>query len=474
MVDQLPHELSSSEFIPSSKDLHRITDLIAGDETDFDTTRWIQDNITSIRQATGNGKHKTLYYPASGADILRPLYAYDVSHLITIDPETYYENLLEKQLQQLNIPFSSSRPNSTTKQVVFELEGKSRTITQSTEDARLVSPADFSLPQVDILHLYFPTGADTSIKSDEIYLREKYGKKWFEKRYDTDAQEQMRNDPNAPKVEEATGQYPTAIEGIETRFGQKNYQMVQEGGYFVFNEERISPYDFPQSLLQITGLSERKITGRHPFRVTTSFYPSKEQLKTRDRTGYIYKKERQVSSDVVAVMREALDHSFWRGYAFAEFERGEFVYLGFDPDKQLEVTTTITNDYKEHMKQVQEYAARFRNLAISEDLVKEYVQQSEELYTEWVSTTQRKLNEFLGKYQEVSEAYLQDKITSEQAQEELGIVQSGEQYIPYKNTKWPLAAQLTSGSHESTQYVYDIIEQFAAADLSNLTSLSAK
>ena len=37
---------------------------------------WIAQNITTILKATADGEHQTMYYPACGTDLIRPLLAY--------------------------------------------------------------------------------------------------------------------------------------------------------------------------------------------------------------------------------------------------------------------------------------------------------------------------------------------------------------------------------------------------------------
>ncbi len=262
-------------------DLSKVVDLVAGKNADGSKRDWVEDNIISIREKVKGSKHSTIYYPASGRDLIRPLFAFDADHLIAVDNDPQLSGETEKQLKEMGISFSSSHSEDLkTSDTTFELGGKKRRITQICKDARYVRLSDLGLEQVDILHIYAPSGADEDITEEDLYLQEKYGRNWRFKNFDEATRVEMKENPYAPKVDPQTGKYKVLGPKVNKSLTQANYQLVNEGGFFIFGEMELSYYDLPRSLLDLMGLENSKITRRHPWTILTTFHPKAEEIDT--------------------------------------------------------------------------------------------------------------------------------------------------------------------------------------------------
>src|SRR3989338_10975333 len=76
-----------------------VTKLISGIDASESKLEWVKQNIQSIHEGVKTGRHDTVYYPASGRDILRPLVAYDANKLILIDSDSTRVGEAQRQLQ---------------------------------------------------------------------------------------------------------------------------------------------------------------------------------------------------------------------------------------------------------------------------------------------------------------------------------------------------------------------------------------
>ena len=461
---------SKERGILQQSDVEKVVDLVSGKEADNFKREWVEANILSIKNVVQQGRHNNLYYPASGADIIRPLYAYDVDRLISVENDKQRVGITEKQLEEMGVKTTVQvAPDGKSRDITFELEGKQRRVTEVYQDARLVGSKDFGLEQVDVLHIYAPTGADTPIREDEIYFQKKYGAEWHSKRWDQQALAEKNADPNAPKEDPETGNYKTVVEGIGNKLTPTNYQMVTEGGFFVLNEGRLQHYETIPSLYFIAGLEEREIIHRHPYTVLTSMVPSKAELETMDRTGYIYQKSKTVSPQVIEVFNDALMDQFWNGYSFMEFERGDFSYMGIKPEEGINVEDAVNNRYAKLQEKTEEFVKRFTEAGVRSDLVNQYKVELLDWYRNKVLTLQEQFAELLKAYGEMSEKYNAGEMNDEQAKEYMGIVierNDRGRRTDFKNTKWLLATQLVLSSEEKSRQVYELASQFVSANFS--------
>ncbi|MCW1949137.1 MAG: hypothetical protein KIH89_001665 [Candidatus Shapirobacteria bacterium] len=246
----------------------------------------VADNILSIRKATKNGKHDTLFYPSCGFDILRPLVAYDISHLIAADNcigiETMAEEITRFNPQREIIDSADGN----VRQITFELEGKKRQITLVNNDARLVNLHDFEIDQVDILHTYLPMDADQPLTEFDLFLKEKFDKGIY-----FDDIEIAENDSDCPKPidyresialfeDDITTMIPV-YQTIHPGFhGFNNSQIVSLGGFLIYNESS----DWMQNNEKY-GFRQIEISRRSEPTVSTSFHDSEPR-----KTGYIYQR----------------------------------------------------------------------------------------------------------------------------------------------------------------------------------------
>ncbi len=236
----------------------------------------VQDNILSIHRATQSGRHETMYYPACGKDILRPLLAYDLSHLLAID---FYDPGLEAQLSDLGIAYTVY-PKDSAKIFDFVLAGKARRVTLVLGDARAFdlntamqeefasyrAEPDFGYAQsplwpgihselVDIFHVYYPTGMDER--------------------------------------------------GI---WDYDNYHSVHSGGFLCLSESMLVRNDsLPKALLEILGVKEIPVTMRHPYTITTSYYPHPDAIVQEPKMGCLYQKVSSVSKEVFVAVSAAFE-----------------------------------------------------------------------------------------------------------------------------------------------------------------------
>lgn len=94
-------------------------------------------HFKSVQKAVSRGNHSTLIYPASGSDILRVVFGYDVDKGLFVDSQDFFRHdpkarmphleTLETVLKKMNVPYKA-----TSKGEVFEVEtdlnGKTRQI----------------------------------------------------------------------------------------------------------------------------------------------------------------------------------------------------------------------------------------------------------------------------------------------------------------------------------------------------------
>lgn len=416
------------------------------------------DNIASIRAAVKFGRHSTLYYPASGTDILRPLYAYDVSHLIAVDDDLQRVGETERQLRQLGIEPKVVVENNR-RTISFELDGKRRQVTEVLGDVRIVSPQALGLETVDILHIYAPTGAEIPIREDDAYLMEKYGINWHMHRGNPDS-----FGDDAPEFDK-DGEYREVAGALKNSLNKTNYEMVTEDGFFVFEENPLGGGFMSPSLLELTGLEQIEIVERHPWQVLTSFFPKASELGEKTRKGYIYKKAKTVDSRIFDNFGDAMMTGFWIDYGFMEFERGNWWGIGIEnPD---DVGGSIDSKYAGLKKDLNDLSNSLTASGADPQLIKRFVEDSLGSFRKRLLESQEKFRELLVASEDVWDRHQSGDITNEQAIEEMGIVitkdKSGE-VTQINDTKWKLASQLLLYGQERSDEVQSMIQVFANSD----------
>jgi hypothetical protein len=455
-----------AEAQPSQTLLQKGAELISGKESSEFDIEWVQENITSIQEAVKNGKHEVMFYPASGRDLLRVILAYDLYHLIVVDIDEYHAEEMASQLKEVGIPYKTiPLKDRKGKEIVFTIDGKDRKVTHIIGDARTNNLQTFGLEQVDILHVYLPTGADSAVKADEAYLQAKYGDEWYMKQWDDEARSLMNADPDAPKPNPTSNEYDIVIPAVNNDIDSTNYQTVREGGFFVFGERRLQRTQTLPSLYRIAGLKEYQITRRHPFTVLTALYPNKDELKEMNRNGYIYQKECSVNPEIIDILNEIFMTQYWTEYSFFEFERGSFVYVGIEDDQPIDVVSAIQAHYQDLKNSVTEYARRLHSAGVSSDDANDFQQEMLLAYREKIDDLQRRVKEMLQTYDEVSRQYEAGQLNDAQAKEKMGIVfkrNIANQMEPL-NTTYPLAVQIILGNDATSPRAEEVAYQFANA-----------
>lgn len=223
--NSLPEEVVKST---ESHGLSTVVEAIAGDEPDKIDLTWVEENITSIQNAVSSGKHDKLFYPASGTDILRTLIAYDVTEVVAVDPGSDLIPRIMEQFDKAKIPLSITKVDDVTDELSCIVGGKQRKITFKRADARLI--IDKLEPgSVDVLHVFLPTGADTEVTEDEVWLQKKFGDEWRMKQGTDEAEQLMKQDSEAPIANE-NGKYRQVATGVRNQLTLDNYNLVSAGG----------------------------------------------------------------------------------------------------------------------------------------------------------------------------------------------------------------------------------------------------
>lgn len=465
---------STEKFVPEMREekkfdiITRTSELVAGTEySEFDY-KWVEENIKSIREAVKKGQHDVVYYPASGRDVLRVLVAYDAEELILVDDDEQHIGESEEQLKKIGIqPEVTISSEGNRRELIFDLEGKKRKIVEVNGDARVLTPDKLGVNQIDVLHIYLPTGAAQDIREDEAYLRDKYGNNWIEKRDDFETAQLMENDPDQPKPESESGEYKVVTKGIVNQLDVSNYEMVSEGGFFVFSETRLQrPGEPIQSLYEIAGLEEIPITGRHPHTVLTSFIPRADELEKMNSIGYIYRKNKTVDTKIIEIFNEAAGSGY--DYFFTNLREGRFGLIDIGVGDKIDIGSAITNYYNQLEEKISMIVGKMTEARVEQSLIQRYRKKSISRFKNEILTLQGQFKELLREHGKMQEEYSRgEEITEEKIKTRLGIVEetnnSGESFL--KNTKWPLAVELVASGDEGNKMVYEIISQFAEAKL---------
>lgn len=342
---QLAPVAKESSINPSV--LTKVVDLVAGKNADLAKKEWVETNIRSIKEAVKGGKHGTLYYPASGRDIIRPLFAYDVDHLIVIDNAEGLAGEAERQLNELGIEYMVKvSPDGKRRDIVFEFDGRQRRITESSENADLVSPKDFGLDKVDILHIYLPTGSN-----------------------------------------------------INRKFTLEHYATVSEGGFLVFEEGKLVDGGYvDESLLKIIGLEEKNIVGRHPHTVKTFAHGP---IDPKDRNGIVYQKTKDVGKDVIRIFNDVVKQWLNVDLEFSNFRMGIFDAFGIDLGK-IDVKGAIGITYSRLIEETKTLAQRFIDAGIDPKLTSGYQERILKKFKSRIIELQKEFANLMPIYKEIS------------------------------------------------------------------------
>src|SRR3989338_1440557 len=460
MSSLIPEDRS---VIDNDSGLSRVVDVIADKSRQVPWEKqWIKDNITSLQEAVREGKHETLYYPAHGFDILRPLIAYDASQLIAVDSDNQLRGRIQQQLEQLGVSFTTETSSDDSLVTTsFNWQGKDRRVTEVFEDARQFNIQELGLAKVDVLHVYLPTGADQDVDELDLYFKQKYPPdEWMRRK----TRYQLGEIPEemVPAVDPETGKYQVIHKAIENRLTQQNYDLVSEGGFFCFDERGLSPYkrafDAPHVLFEMAGLQEKGITRRYPWTVRTSFVPSKADVQFMDRAGVIYHKERGVSPQTLEAFNHVISVINDTGYNIEMFGSGEFdTFVHFEDGEKLgDAVLRRFNDLDEGVERI---SGEFQKAGIKPQKIKQFKDQMTREYKQSLLRLQQSFKSFLEVLGQAGNRLRQGEVNQSQFWQELGI-EFGQSRYDTKSRRWPFAPAALLGNKEQAQNNLALIREF--------------
>lgn len=438
MIDK-KNDFETSEGILSSG-LKKVTDVLLKDKVDDQAINWRRDNILSIRECMKNGSHKTIYYPACGHDILRPLIAYDADHLVAIDFEKEdKEQFLLKQIKDSGLLYNvKEHKEDKTTEISFFLDGRQRKITLACKDARLLLPNEFGMEKVDVLHLYLPTGADISINDSHIVSEET--KKDIEQIPDEKKELYLNNK-------------------VERHLSWTNYSMVNIDGFMVFDEESFNRYSVPKSLQHIIGLKEWRITSRYPKDISTFHFDLQDTINDpNSKIGYIYQKTKDIDRDLFDACQETLIDISWIFYELEQIRAGQFEMLvNRDENQEFDFVDLINTNYANSLKIIDEIIKKFDTFVIEKQLLIDLKNELIDYYKIFVRDIRAEFYETIAIYHEQTEQYLNNKLSEEELYDSLSLKF---EHNRFESNKWPAMACLFDDDEQKCQDNYDMINAF--------------
>lgn len=438
MIDK-KNDFETSENLLSSG-LKKVVDILSEDKVDDQAVNWKRDNILSIRECVKNGNHKTIYYPACGHDIFRPLIAYDADHLIAIDFEKgNKEQFLLKQIKDSGLfcEIKEHKENKST-EITFFLDSRQRKITLAHKDARLLSPNEFGMEKVDVLHLYLPTGADVSVNDSHIISDET--KKDIEQIPDEKKEFYLNNK-------------------VERHLSWSNYSLVNVNGFMVFDEESFNRYSVPKSFQQIIGLKERQITSRYPKDISTFHFDLQDTINDpNSKIGYIYQKTKDIDRDLFDVCKETLTDIPWIFYELEQIRAGQFEMLANrDEGQKLDFVDLINVSYINSLKIIEEIIKKFDNFVIEKQLLIDLKNEFIDHYKIYVRDIRAEFYETIAIYHEQTDQYLNSKLSEEELYDSLSLKFK---HNRFESNKWPAMACLFDSDEQKCQDNYYMINVF--------------
>jgi hypothetical protein len=416
----------------------------------------IKQNILTTREAVKDGKHSTIFNPGSWKDILRALSAYDADHLIVAETADPVQGEAARQLDLLGVKYEATvSEDKKTTVINFEMEGRARTITERNEDARLVAK---EIGNIDVLHIYNPTGANTPLNVLQLWALKKYNVPPHESMV-----ERYRNDPDAPKPKPGTDEYEIVSSGIQKHLIEDLYNQVNEGGFFVFNESHLSinysraSEHTPKSLYELIGIEEKQTISRHPSTIVTS---GKDWDK---KTGFIYKKERTVEWAVMEAAEDAIDLSDSIETGFVNLNKGGLDFLDVNLDMSKEdIEKAVQGRSAQLQGSLRSISDKFISLGSDAVLVQKYEQEVIDHFVKALSDFQRSVKELLQTYDSVAHRIQTEGMSMDDGIAELGIVVTGDKI---QDTIYPFASALVYNDEKNRDEIYDFLTEFAKAEL---------
>lgn len=432
----------------------KIVDALVGGSEIPGMGKQVRDNIETIQDAVISGLHDSLYYPASGCDILRPMVAYDISQITCVDNNRDIIYGLKDQFKKAGIELTLIEETELSTKYSCLINDKPRTINIYFKDARMMSEAEIG-KSVDIYHIYLPTGANLPISEKELYLKSKYGEKWYVHEYDD-----LSIDPEAPKPINQSGEHKIIYPEVSEKINYETLLLVNPGGFIVFGENSlVSLKKATSGLYGLFGLKEMEIVARHPYTITTSLYPDADEIDSMSRKGYIYQKMRHLTKDEFTTLKEVIDLEWEVGYVLMEIGRGGFNYIeGYqeeNPTSSETKPTLIENliAYIENvLSRVNTIKSQMIACGLPQDQVDPFIDAFYQELMNSVKQTQNEIKHFLEEFDKLYEKAVQEQITFEEIPDILGIRMN--KYGSYVCPKWPIAIEYIKEFNKDN-YEYD-------------------
>lgn len=368
-------------------------------------------NINSIALKTQRGQTETLYYPASGLDILRPLIAYNTTRLILIDSMNNYHQTVKSVLSKTGIQYDeSTEGNKLT--LTFNFLGKNRTIEVIEGDARKYSLSDFNLPSVDVLHIFLPTGADQPLEAD--------------------------------------GQEYPAIKSFLT---WDSYQLVTEEGFFIFQEHPLSDDEVTEDLLKHFGLEPLGIKRRPPSSITTGIQQNSDDDPS-SQEGVIYKKVSEISEDAFNMLNSAIDLSFeftWNAWEISKKQFKCNVMEMQNVPKGDEIVHEISSQLEQYCSELEDLKGHLQSNGCSPEVAYTFIEGYKDSALKRVTEAQGEIRSWIEQYNELKE---EQSHTVDQIKERFEITEYQETCY---SSKYPLIAKLLELSKYCVNDLQDTI-----------------
>jgi hypothetical protein len=383
------------------------------------TERIIKDNILSIRRTIVQGSHQVLFDPAVGSDVIRQLLAYDPQKLVAVDLSLKAIKNNQEQITKLLSSVGIScqvdeLPGSVTK-LSFVMDGTPREILLINQDARDVDLTAFGISQVDVMHIFLPTGVEE----------------------ETEKQQQTRRAGEEPDFM-AQDSSPVAHEGYSGGLKWQAYEQVRVGGFLCLAESHlIENLSLPPAVAELLGFTEFKISGRHPYTVSTSLFPD---IINDQYPGAILRKDKEFSQEQFNLAKsvvESIETALFYIHALESMQLSYFTEgdgVAHPVDAIKKIRANLPADISQSVE----------ILETDPDKREKIIKQTLAIIDAEIVAYQHKLINFFSQVSELQT--MSDSIDSSLLQEKLGI--SRDQYGRLQSKKYPFALALLKADRQ--------------------------
>lgn len=269
-------------------------------------------------------------------------------------------------------------------------------------------------------------------------------------------------DPNAPKIGE-DGSYAIAYPGFKSELNAENYARVNVGGIIVLDEGTIPRFCNLRNLSTIAGLRQKEIVQRYPYTVQTSMFATAEEVMSRDREGYIYLKEREVSAEIVELVKSESERVMWDLLPLEDVARGSLIYL-----ENGDIIPQLKNWYSNMNEGLTAFTERALVLGVPIDEISAYIKELRGIYKEKLESMQANLRAVLQEYEIVLKDDASGKVDFETGLTNMGLAEDKSGYRSYVSKKYPYLPSIVINSESEAQRAIDYAYEIANADFGAL------